>query len=138
VDDQTSRKPYGLSRKQLRHLARCADEAAASSIEALVNSSRQHLAITIEAFTRNRLINVLLAKAICDRVEDVASRWNDLPETARYWLRGAVIYFTVSEDEESDLISPIGFEDDAEVLNACLRFANLPELCLKIEDYDHA
>ena len=44
----------------------------------------------------------------------------------------------MSEDDESDHLSPIGFEDDAEVLNACLRFANLPELCLKTEDYDHA
>ena len=37
----------------------------------------------------------------------------------RSWLGGAVLYFTTSHDVEPDFISPIGFEDDAEVVNAC-------------------
>lgn len=93
---------------------------------------------TSAAFRKNPLINLRLATAICDRLENVAGTWDDLSPEARFWLGGAIIYFTISDDDESDHLSPIGFEDDAEVLNACLQLANLPELCLKIEDYDHA
>lgn len=39
-------------------------------------------------------------------------------------------------DDEPDFTSPIGFEDDTEVLNACLRLAQLGALCLHPEDYD--
>lgn len=54
----------------------------------------------------------------------------------RAWLAGAILYFAQSNDGEPDLTSPIGFEDDTEVLNACLRFAHLEALCLNPEDYD--
>jgi hypothetical protein len=46
------------------------------------------------------------------------------------------MYFASCDDDEPDLSSPIGFEDDTEILNACLRFASLDDLCLKVEDYD--
>jgi hypothetical protein len=46
------------------------------------------------------------------------------------------MYYANADDAEADLTSPIGFEDDVEVLNACLRFARLDELCLNPEDYD--
>ena len=40
--------------------------------------------------------------------------------------------------QDSGELSPIGFEDDNEVLNACLRLAGRDDLCLKPEDYDDA
>jgi hypothetical protein len=138
VDDQLSPQPDGLSRKQLRHLRRCADDASAIPIDRLLVSARNHVAATENASRRNPLINLRLARAICDRIEKVMTMWASPSPEARFWLGGAINYFTISEDDESDHLSPIGFEDDAEVLNACLRFANLPELCLKVEDYDHA
>ena len=54
----------------------------------------------------------------------------------QYWLRGAVGYFVSSNDEEPDFDSPIGIEDDVEILNACLQFAELDSLCLRVEDFD--
>ena len=107
-------------------------DSAGETIAAL-----DHLAGTVEAHKQNALINVRLAKAICERVEAVAATWEDLNPGARFWLGGAIHYFVMSQDDESDHTSPIGFEDDAEVLNACLRLAELPELCLNIQDYDH-
>jgi uncharacterized membrane protein YkvA (DUF1232 family) len=55
---------------------------------------------------------------------------------AQPWLAGAVHYFTSGSDCEPDFTSPIGFEDDVEVLNACLRLAGLSHLSLKPEEYD--
>ena len=68
--------------------------------------------------------------------EEVYLLWNGIPEAYAYWLKGAMLYFSSGNDDEPDFSSPIGFEDDTEVLNACLRYANLSHLCLKVENYD--
>jgi uncharacterized membrane protein YkvA (DUF1232 family) len=87
---------------------------------------------------RNRIINLHLATAIVEVIERVVGDWDSLPANARSWMAGAMHYFSKSNDDEPDFSSPIGFEDDAEVLNACLRFAKLDDLCLNVEDYDDA
>jgi uncharacterized membrane protein YkvA (DUF1232 family) len=45
---------------------------------------------------------------------------DDLTEASRYWLRAAMLYFVYSQDDEPDLSSQIGFEDDCEALSACI------------------
>ncbi len=137
MDQQPSIQPHGLTKRQLRHLADCTARASGSSLQQLRQSALDHLAATVEAHRQNALINVRLARAICDRFETISGRWEELTPIARFWLGGAVHYFVMSQDEESDHASPLGFEDDAEVLNACLRLADLPVLCLNIQDYDH-
>lgn len=47
-------------------------------------------------------------------------------------------YFATRNDNEPDFQSPLGFEDDAEILNACLKFIDRDDLCLNVEDYDNA
>ncbi len=84
------------------------------------------------------MINLRLATAIVEVIERVVGDWNSLPADARSWLAGAMHYFCKCNDDEPDFSSPIGFEDDTEVLNACLRFAKLNDLCLNVEDYDDA
>ena len=84
------------------------------------------------------MINARLAAAICDVIRSVVADWDNLPIAGQPWLRAAMYYFAHSDDDQPDFTSPIGFEDDAEVLNACLRFAEREELCLKPEDYDDA
>ena len=64
-------------------------------------------------------------------------RLGQLADASQFWLRAAIYYFA-HDDDEPDFSSPIGFEDDAEVLNACLRLAGRDDLCLKPEDYDDA
>ena len=138
MDHELSEQPNGLTRTQRRHLADCTARGSGSSVQQLRESALNHLAGTVEAHRQNALINIGLAKAICERVETVAGKWEDLTPIARFWLGGAIHYFVMSQDDESDHTSPIGFEDDAVVLNACLRLADLPVLCLTIQDYDHA
>ena len=48
------------------------------------------------------------------------AHWDRLPQHARPWLKGAMAYFAAADDDVPDFGSPIGFEDDCEVLNACL------------------
>lgn len=84
------------------------------------------------------MINVRLASAIVSVLELVVSDWDSMQGNARWWMRGAMHYFATSDDDEPDFQSPIGFEDDAEILNACLTFAGRNDLCLNVEDYDDA
>lgn len=106
------------------------------SLQDLLQKTSQHLETAASGAISNRLINVKLAQAISGVIEKVVESWESLPDNARYWLAGAIVYFTSGDDDEPDFSSPIGFEDDVEVLNACVKFANLNHLCLKVEDYD--
>ena len=46
--------------------------------------------------------------------------WDNLDDEQRAVLVDAVRYLVRTDDEEDDLRSPIGFEDDAEVVEAAL------------------
>ena len=136
--DQLGSFPQGLGRSQLARLTELSDKAANMTPAELLQRTQQHLTRTRAAHDRNRLVNVRLAEAIGQTIEKVTDRWDSLPAGATNWLAGAVVYFSSSDDDEPDFRSPIGFEDDTEVLNSCLRFAKLDELCLNAEDYDDA
>lgn len=82
------------------------------------------------------MVNVALAEAITAIYANLLSRWPSLSTMATPWLKGAMLYFVETDDDDPDFDSPIGFEDDVEVLNACLRMAGLEELCLNPEDFD--
>ena len=57
-------------------------------------------------------LHVLLAQAL--------ESWSVLDVEERAVLTDAVTYLVQTDDEEDDLRSPIGFEDDAEVVEAAL------------------
>lgn len=128
--------PTGLTRQQFQRLVTLADLAASGPLPDLLADIQEHLRIAQDAYYENRLVNLRLAEAIHGAIDRVAERWEQIPLNARYWLGGAFRYFAKCHDDEPDFSSPIGFEDDAEVLNACLRFAGLKELCLRVEDFD--
>jgi uncharacterized membrane protein YkvA (DUF1232 family) len=138
MGDQNEFYPTGLTRSQFNRLTAFVEQASGKPVTDLQAGVRQHLEQTRAAHSRNRLVNLRLAIAISEVVDQAVFRWGDLPANARNWLAGAFLYFANCNDDEPDFSSPIGFEDDTEVLNACLRFAKLNELCLEVEDYDDA
>jgi uncharacterized membrane protein YkvA (DUF1232 family) len=96
-----------------------------------------HVVAASEANRRNALVNLRLAQAIANVIEQILSGWDNLESRQIHWLAGAILYFSRSSDvDEPDFGSPIGFEDDAEILNACLRIAGLEHLAINPEDYD--
>ena len=133
---QRELQPTGLTRSQFDCLEQCSEQAVAMQREELQRGTAVHVENAASAAVSNRLINVKLARAIGEVIELVLDQWMSLPDSARYWLAGAMLYFASGNDDEPDFSSPIGFEDDTEVLNACLRYANLNHLCLKVENYD--
>lgn len=138
MSDQRELMPTGLTRPQFATLTQHAEAASKLDLETLQRSVQSHLEETHRAYEINRLVNARLAEAICDSISQVVLQWEEIPPIARNWLGGAMLYFVESDDEDSDFKSPTGFEDDAEILNSCLRFAGFEEYCLNVEDYDDA
>jgi hypothetical protein len=136
--DQARLFPKGLPRDQFATLVEHATTAEKMSPQDLSRFVNRHVQETELAFIQNRMVNARLAKAIAEVAERILQDWESFTIDQRYWLGGAIYYFADSRDNEHDFNSPIGFEDDAEVLNVCLAFANRPALCIAVEDYDHA
>lgn len=128
--------PSGLTRSQFELLYRYANDAEVVPILQLMELANRHLAETREAHQNNRLVNLRLASAIREVLASVVAQWEQIDANASFWLAGAILYYASSDDDEVDLTSPIGFDDDVEVLNACLRLAHLDSLCLNSEEYD--
>lgn len=132
-----SRFPLGgLSRLAQEALARISREAASVPLHELLAAVEAHLVMTRRARAANAMVNARMAEAIVERFRLLAGEWDQLPPASQPWIRGAMSYFTLTPDSEPDFTSPIGFEDDLEILNACLRLAGRDDLCLDPEDYD--
>jgi uncharacterized membrane protein YkvA (DUF1232 family) len=128
--------PTGLSALQADVLGRCVHEVRETPLAVLLQRVDEHLQRARDAHRNHPLVNVRLATALTDLFRAIVEGWETIPAEARPWLRGAMAYFVSTDDEEPDFSSPLGFEDDVDVLNACLRLAGLDELCLNPEDYD--
>ena len=113
-----------------------ANASAGRSLDELLDSSRAHLGQIRSAARSNPFLNTRLASEICDRLHAAVVNADRLPAYSISWIKGAIAYFADSGDELADLSSPIGFEDDCEILNACLRLAGRDDLCLNPEDFD--
>ncbi len=136
ADQQGSFLDLGLSRRHIASLDESIAEAEKKTNSELHEDVKRHLKRTVAAHERNLMVNLRLATAITEAIAKTFEKWDQLQGHHKHTLKGAFAYFTKSDDEDSDFDSVSGFEDDAEVLNACLRFSGLSELCLNIEDYD--
>ena len=121
----------------MRMLEVCRTKAAGRTSEELQAGIQAYLQHVQAKRMDQPWLNVALATAIAERLitmltHQVAAEPDDLS-----WTLAAAIYFIARDDDDNDFSSPIGFEDDAEVLNACLTYANRPDLCLRVQDYDH-
>ena len=130
--------PTGLTRLQFEQLADKADKAAGYSTDGLVELALRHVERAWQAHAENPIVNAHLAQAVGDVISRLAEDWDSLPPASHSWLRAAIYYFAAADDSEPDFSSAIGFEDDVELLNACLIFAGRGDLVLNPEDYDDA
>lgn len=136
--DQPGLMPTGISRKQFSALVEHASHSETLDATELLRRVQRHLDDTRMAHSRNRIVNLRLATAIANVANALLSDWDLIAVQYRNWLGGAILYFANSRDSEHDFSSAIGFEDDAEVMNACLELAGKSALCIAIEDFDNA
>jgi len=127
--------PEGLTQKEIDTLTKCSKEVADFQPVQLLDLAKNHLKRIRMLQSKNLYINVRLAEAIVGAFQDIFNDWENIPPHARSWCRGMVQYFCVSDDDEHDFFSPIGFKDDAEIMNACLKLAGREDLCINPEDF---
>jgi hypothetical protein len=128
--------PKGLMNHEFEILMKCSIDADLFSIDEMKEKTDQYFIGIERAYERNSIVNVKLAAAIVASIHIVCFDWETIPEIAKPWCKGMIQYFIKTDDDENDLKSPIGFDDDAQVLNACLKFASRPDLCVDPEEYD--
>jgi len=128
--------PEGLMASSFECLSRCTAEVQDSDLSAIIGRATQHVTKAERQARSNALINVRLARAILDVMERVKDEWHTVPGHAQEWLKGAFHYFSHPDNEEPDFDSAVGFEDDVEIINACLRLAGREDWCIDVEDYD--
>jgi uncharacterized membrane protein YkvA (DUF1232 family) len=92
--------------------------------------------VAAERAAHEPLINIRLAGAVMAVCRELVQVWPSLPKEARPWLCAAIRYFGNPNDEMNDLNSFMGFEDDCDVLNACLRIAGREDLLIFPDEYD--
>jgi hypothetical protein len=136
--EQLGLMPTGISRKQFAALVEHASQSETLAAGDLLRRVKRHVDDARVAHSRNRIVNLRLATAIANVAETLLADWDSIAGQHRNWLGGAILYFADSRDSEHDFSSAIGFEDDAEVINACLKLAGKSSLCIEIEDFDDA
>ena len=129
--------PEGLTQKEFAALSKCTNEVENHSVDRLLSQAEDHLKRIRMLHSKNLYINVRLAEAIVHTFQDFFNDQENIPHHARSWCRGMVRYFCVADDDEHDYSSPIGFEDDAKIMNACLRLAGREDLCINPKNYDN-
>lgn len=80
-----------------------------------------HLAQVRAAAEDNEFVDLELAEQLHSRLRAALGSWSTYDDEQRAALIGAVDYLVQTDDEENDLRSPIGFDDDAEVVMAALK-----------------
>ncbi|WP_080800746.1 hypothetical protein [Desulfamplus magnetovallimortis] len=128
--------PTGLMRKEFDILIKCSKNASAFSIDELTDKTDLYFDKIKSAHKENPMVNVNLACAIVSSIHAIHADWRNIPEMAKPWCKGMIQYFIETADEDDDFLSPTGFDDDAAVLNACLKLADRADLCIDPEDYD--
>lgn len=80
-----------------------------------------HLDRVREAARDNEFVDIAEAERLHAQLRSALGAWDDLDGEQRQILSEAVTYLVRTDDEEDDVQSPIGFEDDTEVVAAALR-----------------
>ncbi|MES5265446.1 hypothetical protein [Priestia megaterium] len=87
----------------------------------------------IEAeISHNEFINLPLAKRIVEVSLDLLNVYDQHSKEEQEFIHSAIHYFLNANDDEEDLYSPLGFDDDAEIINECLRLLNKENLTIDI------
>ena len=122
--------PQGLTHEEFEILQRCVHEVEDLPCANLLKRAEVHLARVRRVHRENALVNLALAQKIFESFRQMVSVWDSVPTEVRPWLRGMMLYFTISNDIENDFTSPDGFVDDARVMNACLQLVRRDDLCI--------
>jgi uncharacterized membrane protein YkvA (DUF1232 family) len=100
--------------------------------ELLKQSLKDYVVKIKEETAYNEFINISQAIKIKDVCIALVEDYEKFEYEQKKYIVATINYFVTSEDEEDDLFSPLGFDDDTEVLNECLSLINKKELIIEL------
>ena len=113
-------------------LGRCV-AVTSCDIPLLVERIDTYLEQVREATARNEFLNLALAERLASVLKTLLGEYDHLGSAYHQALVvGACRFFLETNDVWGDLDSPLGFDDDAEVLNAVLRDIGREDLLVEI------
>jgi hypothetical protein len=92
-----------------------------AAAELLVHRLSEHMDALRAAASQNPLLDLDLAEEVHRRLATIIERWDDLSDEDRAAVADTIEYVVNDDDEEHDILSPIGLEDDAEHVEALER-----------------
>ena len=93
---------------------------------------RRHLE-AVDGAAGKAYVDAHLARVIADRLLKLMESWDVFSESEQAVVHATVHYFVLNEDAAGDLSSATGFEDDAQVANACASFLGRPDLLIDLD-----
>ena len=125
--------PDGLNQRQLERLEEHVRRGQLLAPDKLLRAAYAHLDDVQAAHVRRSEVDAETAEAICHVLDRLVSDWDAFSPAEQSWLRGAMHYFSKSDDDRPDFEEG-GFDDDVEVLNACLEYVRRGQWKLKPND----
>ena len=110
----------GLSRREAQRVQAliATDLPGASELRAAIAS---YLTDIAREARRNEFLDLALARSVAAALEKLIDGSSTFELSHRRLVAAAVAYFVDADDAAHDMASPIGFEDDARVVNAVAR-----------------
>lgn len=113
-------------------LAKYVRDVTADELAQSVAGIQGYLDMVREAALQRDFVDVPMAEKIVAVLRALIEEAEEYTARERSLLAGAVSYFVDVNDQNSDLNSPTGLEDDAEILNAVSRYLGRHDLCIEI------
>ena len=106
--------------------------ASVDEINRLRRRVKTHVSTIAEAALTRTDLPVGIAEGLAERLQQLADLAGTLDAEGRKLVRGAMMYFVLTTDDENDLGGPNGLDDDVEVLNRVCDVLDRPDLKLSI------
>lgn len=119
-----------LPEGELNILEGLLEDSTPGEFEIYLEKAAAHLRETREAAEAGSDLDVATAERIMDLLYKIENIWDDFEQEDQRLICAAVRYFARSFDEVPDLCCSIGFDDDANVINACLRAVGREDLAV--------
>ncbi|MCM8543419.1 MAG: hypothetical protein NE328_24330 [Lentisphaeraceae bacterium] len=104
-------------------LLRCVEKCKNFPEAYLFSACEKHVKDAEVAFKSNPVVDFETAQKLSKAFAGLKTIWDDISEEGQICLKAAMYYYALDEDDEPDLESMLGFDDDVAIANACIRAA---------------
>ena len=121
-----------LNEKYYKTFTQLISESKRYKAKYLFEACSQHADHALEKSKESPIIDFESAEKLAAVFKTLEEKWPTLNEKIQDNFKAAMYYFAISEDEEDDFTSFTGFDDDVEILNACLKYAEIDDLIIEL------